>query len=102
MYPWGYTLSRNDRDSRIEGGILAYNRDGLPYCVHSDLQAPNIESCVVEINRIKARELFIFTLYKAPDRKLEQFVESLGNVLEIHACSSLSPLRACNYIFGIT
>ena len=42
--------------------------------------APNIESCVVEINRIKARKLFIFTLYKAPDRKLEHFVESLGNV----------------------
>ena len=27
----GYTLSRNDRDSRIGGGTLAYNRDGLPY-----------------------------------------------------------------------
>ena len=40
--------------------------------VRSDLQAcTEYESCVVEINRIKARKLFIFTLYKAPDRKLE-------------------------------
>ena len=61
----GYTLLRNDRDSHIGGGTLAYIHDGLPYCVRSDLQAPNVESCVVEINRAKARKLFIFTLYKA-------------------------------------
>ena len=77
----GIPLSRNDRDSRIGGGTLVNIRDGLPYCVRSDLQAPNVESCVVEINRAKARKLFIFTLYKAPDRKLEHFIESLSNVV---------------------
>ena len=59
----GYTLSRNDRDSLVGGGTLAYIRDGLPYRVRSDLQAPNIESSVIEVNREKARKLFIFTLY---------------------------------------
>ena len=80
IYIPGYTLSRNDRDSRIGGGTLAYIRDGLPYCVRSDLQEPNIESCVIEVNRVKARKLFIFTIYKAPDKKLEHFIESLSYV----------------------
>ena len=65
----------------VLGGTLDYIRDGLPYCVRSELQAPNVESCVVEINRVKARKLFIFTLYKASDKKLEHFIESLSNVL---------------------
>ena len=33
IYITWYILSRNDRDSRIVGGTLAYIRDGLPYCV---------------------------------------------------------------------
>ena len=80
IYIPGYTLSRNDRDGRVGGGTLAYIRDGLPYCTRSDLQASNIESSVIEINRKKARKLFVFTVYKAPDKKLELFLEGLSNI----------------------
>ena len=79
IYIPGCTLSRNDWDGRVGGGTFAYIRDGLPYSTRSDLEAPNIEACVIEINRVKARKNFIFT--QAPDKKLEHFVESLSNVL---------------------
>ncbi len=55
----------------------------MPYCTRSDLQASNIESSVIEINRKKARKLFVFTVYKAPDKKLELFLEGLSNMLRI-------------------
>ena len=77
----GYTFSRNDRNGRSGGGMLAFVRDGIPYKIRTDLLSSNIKSTVIEITQPKCKSLFIFTIYKAPDQLLESLTEELDTAL---------------------
>ncbi len=88
IYIPGYTLWRSDRDRRVGGGTLAYIRDALPCCTRSDLQASNIESSVIEINRKKQENLLYLLYIKLLTKKLELFLEGLSNMLRIFPSES--------------
>ena len=62
----GYSFARNDRKNKKGGGCIIYIRDGLPYCTRPDLQDNNIETCVLEVNQLKCKNLFIWSIYRAP------------------------------------
>ena len=57
----GYSFVRNDRKSKKGGGCMIYIRDGLPYRARPDLQDENIESCVLELNRPKCKNMLIWS-----------------------------------------
>ena len=77
----GYTFARQDRDGRPGGGTLALVRDGIPYRTRTDMLSGNIESCVIEVTRPKTKRIFIFTVYRAPDRPLDSFIDDLNHTL---------------------
>ena len=72
----GYSFIRQDRKG---GGCMVYVRENLPYCIRPELQAENIESCVIEINRPKCKTIFLWTVYRTPDLPLETFIDGLNS-----------------------
>ena len=79
----GYSFVRNDRKSRCSGGCMIYIRDGLPYRARPDLQDENIESCVLELNRPKCKNMLIWSIYRAPDAPLPNFIDTLNSKISI-------------------
>ena len=66
----GYSFARNDHKNKKGGGCMIYICDGLPYHTRPDLQENNIETCVLEVNRPKCKNLFIWSIYRAPDHRI--------------------------------
>ena len=61
------------------GGVLLYIRDNIPFPVNNELAANNEELLWIEINRPKCKPLLIAAIYKPPNVKEANFLESLSN-----------------------
>ena len=62
---------------------MIYVHDGLPYRARPDLHDANIESCVLEVNRPKCKTMFIWSIYRAPDAPLPNFIDTLNSKITI-------------------
>ena len=74
----GYSFVRQDCRGRAGSGCMIYVRKGLPYRIQPDSQ-DNIESCVIMENRSKCKRLFLWTIYRAPDQSLDNFIDILNS-----------------------
>ena len=61
---------------------MIYVRDSLSYSVRPDLEDWNFESCVIEVTRLKCKQLFIWSIYRAPDSPLGCFTDILNSKME--------------------
>lgn len=78
----GYSVVRKDRTGSAKlngGGVLLYIRDNIPFTVNNELAANNEELLWIEINRPKCKPLLIAAIYKPPNVKEANFLESLSN-----------------------
>ena len=57
---------------------MVYPREAQP-----DLHDANIESCVLEINQPKCKTMFIWSIYRAPDAPLPNFIHTLNSKITI-------------------
>jgi hypothetical protein len=57
---------------------MVYPREAQP-----DLHDANIESCVLEINQPKCKTMFIWSIYRAPDAPLPNFIDTLNSKITI-------------------
>ena len=62
---------------------MIYIRDGLPYRARPDLQDENIDSCVLELNRPKCKNMLIWSIYRAPDAPLPNFIDTLNSKITL-------------------
>ena len=62
---------------------MTYIRDGLPYQAQPDLQDENIESCVLELNWPKCKNMLIWSIYRAPDARLPNFIDTLNSKISL-------------------
>ena len=75
----GYSIIRNDRSRRSGGGTAIYVRDDLPYFIWPDLMENGLETCWIEIQRPKAKKLFVCSIYRAPDFPLSTLIDELNS-----------------------
>ena len=75
----GYSFARNEHKNKKGGGCIISIRDGLRYCTRPDLQDNNIETCVLEVNRPKCKNLFIWSIDRAPDSPLPNLMDNLNS-----------------------
>ena len=79
----GYKFVRNDRsDGRKGGGVMAFVRGGISYRARPDLSS-NHESCMIEITRPNCKKLVIWTVYRAPDLPLDDFIEKMESTMQL-------------------
>ena len=76
-----YSITRQDRQDKSGGGTTIYVRDGLPYRTRTDLTTTNMETCWIEITRTKTKPLFICSVYKPPNSRVDNFIDELDKSL---------------------
>ena len=56
--------------------------EGISYCFRPDTGTDFSESCVIELLQPKAKKLFIWTVYRAPENNLDVFIQDLHNYFQ--------------------
>ncbi|XP_028403934.1 uncharacterized protein LOC114526522 [Dendronephthya gigantea] len=77
----GYSCVRKDRLGKVGGGSLIYVREGIPFRFVVELSLASAELCSIEILRPKAKKVIVWSIYRPPNGKVEQFVNELNELL---------------------
>ena len=78
----GYTLVRNDRKARQDGGTAIYVKDGIPFKHRVDLSSEGFETLWIEIARPMCKKQFVCCLYRPQDCSADSLLEDLNNSVE--------------------
>ena len=81
----GYEIIRNDRkiNGRKGGGVCIYIRCNLNYTLRDDLEVENLETLVIQVNKLRSKPILISTWYRPPDTPItifDNFEELIGKM----------------------
>ena len=81
----GYEIIRNDRriNGREGGGVCIYIRCNLNYTLRDDLEVENLETLVIQVNKLRSKPILISTWYRPPDTPItifDNFEELIGKM----------------------
>ena len=65
----GYEIIRDDRkiNGRKGGGVCIYIRCNLNYTLRDDLEVENLETLVIQVNKLRSKPILTSTWYSPPD-----------------------------------